>query len=128
MGGFESGFGFLGGEGGEGVLTPVPAGRSPAGVVVGLGRKPAGPAARSSPGRALAVGPGAAGLDRKLVGRRAAAAVVGPGRSFAGRRAVVLGAGLGLGRRAAGRIGRTWLFVVDGDKGWWLRVSKSLGC
>jgi len=128
VGGFESGFGFLGGEGGEGVLTPVPAGRSPAGVVVGLGRKPAGPAARSSPGRALAVGPGAAGLDRKLVGRRAAAAVVGPGRSFAGRRAVVLGAGLGLGRRAAGRIGRTWLFVVDGDKGWWLRVSKSLGC
>lgn len=113
------------------MLTPVPAGRSPAGVVVGLGRKPAGPAGpagRSSPGRNLAVGPGAAGLDRKLVGRMAAAAVVGPGRSFAGRRAVVLGAGLGLGRRAAGRIGRTWLFVVDGDKGWRLRVSKSLGC
>jgi len=120
--------GGLGGEGGEGVLTPVPAGRSPAGVVVSLGRKPAGPAGRSSPGRNLAVGPGAAGLDRKLVGRTAAAAVVGPGRSFAGRRAVVLGAGLGLGRRAAGRIGRTWLFVVNGDKGWRLRVSKSLGC
>jgi len=120
--------GVLGGEGGEGVLTPVPAGRSPAGAVVGLGRKPAGPAGRSSPGRNLAVGPGAAGLDRKLVGRMAAAAVVGPARSFAGRRPVVLGAGLGLGRRAAGRIGRTWLFVVDGDKGWRLRVSKSLGC
>ncbi len=124
--GFESGFGVLGGEGGEGVLTPVPAGRSPAGVVVGLGRKPAGPAGRSYPGRNLAVGPGAAGLDRKLVGRMAAAAAVGPGRSFAGRRAVVLGAGLG--GRAAGRIGRTWLFVVNGDKGWRLRVSKSLGC
>lgn len=112
------------------MLTPVPAGRSPVDAVVGLGRKPAGPAGRSSPGRSLAVGPGAAGLDRKLVGRMAAAAVVGPGRSFAGRRAVVLGAGLGLGlgRRAAGRIGRTWLFVVDGDKGWRLRVSKSLGC
>lgn len=89
--------------------TPVPAAHSPAGAVVGPGHKPAVLVGHSSPGHNLA-----AGLVRKLVGRTVAAAVVDPVRSFAGRRAVGLGAGLD--RMAADRIGRTWLFGVDGDE------------